>query len=153
MRNNVALCAADNSDRYWRFGSGGAKLCLEADEDWLQALPQCAICMCYSLPYRRRPLTISLHQPFLTPVYDAVNLADEYAVSGRKSAGDYRLYSQLPGNSVLLIACIPLPKTIKQCFNLCLSRAGNVNGFAVHCADSAGSGTGNDNVFVIVKCW
>ncbi|STM51831.1 RpiR-family transcriptional regulator [Escherichia coli] len=34
--NNVALCAADNSDRYWRFGSGGAKLCLEADEDWLQ---------------------------------------------------------------------------------------------------------------------
>ncbi|KDV27460.1 hypothetical protein BU56_27935 [Escherichia coli O145:H25 str. 07-3858] len=22
MRNNVALCAADNSDRYWRFGSG-----------------------------------------------------------------------------------------------------------------------------------
>lgn len=36
MRNNVALCAADNSDRYWRFGSGGAKLCLEADEDWLQ---------------------------------------------------------------------------------------------------------------------
>lgn len=35
-RNNVALCAADNSDRYWRFGSGGAKLCLEADEDWLQ---------------------------------------------------------------------------------------------------------------------
>ena len=27
MRNNVALCAADNSDRYWRFGSGGAKLC------------------------------------------------------------------------------------------------------------------------------
>lgn len=36
MRNNVALCAADNSDRYWRFGSGGAKLCTEADEDWLQ---------------------------------------------------------------------------------------------------------------------
>ena len=40
MRNNVALCAADNSDRYWRFGSGGAKLCLEADEDWLQC---CAV--------------------------------------------------------------------------------------------------------------
>ncbi len=36
----------------------------------------------------------------------------------------------MPCNSALLIACIPLPKTSdKQCFNLCLSRAGNVNGF------------------------
>lgn len=45
-------------------------------------------------------------------------------------------------------ACFSLPvyhcrrTSDKQCFNLCLSRAGNVNGFAVHCADSAGSGTG-----------
>lgn len=37
MRGNVALCAADNSDRYWRFGSGGAKLCTEADEGGFNA--------------------------------------------------------------------------------------------------------------------
>ena len=48
----------------------------------------------------------------------------------------------------LAAACFSLPvyhcrrTSDKQCFNLCLSRAGNVNGFAVHCADSAGSGTG-----------
>ncbi len=41
-------------------------------------------------------------------------------------------FTPMPCNSVLLIACIPLPKNKrKQCFNLCLSRAGNVNGFAV----------------------
>ena len=34
--NSEEKLHADNSDRYWRFGSGGAKLCLEADEDWLQ---------------------------------------------------------------------------------------------------------------------
>ncbi len=33
----------------------------------------------------------------------------------------------MPCNSVLLIACIPCRRTSdKQCFNLCLSRAGNV---------------------------
>ncbi len=39
---------------------------------------------------------------------------------------------------VLLIACIPLPKNKRQTvLQSCLSRSGNVNGFAVHCADSA----------------
>ncbi len=41
-------------------------------------------------------------------------------------------FIRMPCNSVLLIACIPLPKNKdKQRFNLCLSRSGNVNGFAV----------------------
>ncbi len=80
-----------------------------------------------------------------TGVRRELNLAaDEMLRVGRKSAGDYRLYSECPAT-----ACFSLPvyhcrrTSDKQCFNLCLSRAGNVNGFAVHCADSAGSGTGS----------
>lgn len=52
-------------------------------------------------------------------------------------------FTRMPCNSVLLIACIPLPKNKRQtALQSLLVTLRNVNGFAVHCADSAGSGTG-----------
>ncbi len=47
----------DNSDRYWRFGSGGSKLCLEAMKIGFNAA---AVRDMHALlaTVRRRPLTI-----------------------------------------------------------------------------------------------
>ncbi len=49
--------AADNSDRYWRFGSGGAKLCWKLMKIGFNAA---AVRDMHALllQYRRRPLTI-----------------------------------------------------------------------------------------------
>lgn len=113
MRNNVALCAADNSDRYWRFGSGGAKLCLEADEDWLQ----CCRSARYACATRNSTGVVPddlLLAISYTGVRRELNLAaDEMLRVGGKVLA-ITGFTRMPCNSVLLIACIPLPKNKRQ---------------------------------------
>ncbi len=133
MRGNVALCAADNSDRFGASGLVAQNFAWKLMKIGFM-LPQCAICMRYSLQYRRRPLR-SVISHFLhrctTRVKPGGN--EMLRVGGKVLA--ITGFTPNACNSVLLIACIPLPKNKRQTvFNLCLSRAGNVNGFAVHCA-------------------
>ncbi|UMX51769.1 SIS domain-containing protein [Escherichia coli] len=118
---------------------------LEADEDWLQ----CCRSARYACATRNSTGHVFPDDLLLAISYTGVRreikpAADEMLRVGGKMLAITGFYFRMPCNSVLLIACIPLPKNKRQTVlhHLLCQRSGNVNGFAVHCADSAGSGTG-----------